>query len=129
MSYSHAVTENWSGPGRAIQQTNTFTADGTVGVDVPVSTGETDYVIDATVDVSEVKCVYIHSDQAVTMKTYDGAALVDTIALLAGKPLVWYYGSYYTNLLTADFTAFKITNTSGETAQFHAEILIDTTPA
>jgi hypothetical protein len=78
--------------------------------------------------VSACKSFYLNSDQDVTFETNNGAAPVDTIALLADIPYIWHVNSYDSFLLGTDVTAIFITNASGSTASIDCVALYDASP-
>jgi len=80
-----------------------------------------------TIDVSQLKAIYILSDQNITLETNSGSAPADTLNLLANVPYVWHTGSYFTNLLTTDVTASYWTNASGSVANVNIELVVDPT--
>lgn len=104
-------------------------ADAEVSVGpVPIATGQTAFLVNLAIDVSDLKSLFIVCDQAVTIKTNSSGAPDNTLTLIANQPLVWYNGSYYTNLLTVDVTKIYVANSSGATANLYIFALQDPTP-
>jgi len=124
------VTEKINIAGDSIEQQNTFTeADGSViDVTAAIPDSSTDKLVVCALDVSQIKAIYILSDQDVTLETNDGTTPDDTIALKAGVPYIWYTNKYDALLLTVDVTALYLTNASGSAATFKLRALQDATP-
>lgn len=93
-----------------------------------IADSTTDGEVVAALDVSALKSLMILSDQNVTIETNDGSSADDTLTLVGGEPLVWWDGCGYSCPLTADVTAFYITNASGATANVQMRFLSDPTP-
>ena len=128
MSFEHVIAEQVTTNGRTVRQENTFTGDGQVSRSVEVADSETDMLINFALDVSQIKSIYIKSDQDLTLETNDGGSPDNTLNLTADVPYVWHENSLFTNLLTVDITALYVTNASGSTATLEIEALVDSTP-
>lgn len=98
-----------------------------IRLDESIPDESTDLAVALALDVSQIKGLYIVSDQDLTLETNSGSAADDTIALVAGVPLVWHPGCYMTNPLATDVTALYVTNASGAAARLQAEIIVDPT--
>lgn len=100
-----------------------------IDASVEVANAETDKLLAiAGIDVSQLKGLWIDSDQDVTLETNNGTTPDDTIVLKADVPYVWMEGSPATLLLTADVTAIYCTNASGATATVRLRAIQDGTP-
>lgn len=128
MAFSHTITRQVNNGGETIAKTNTYSGDGRESRTIAVPDSTTDQLVNLTMDVSQIKSLYIVSNYAVTVETNSSSAPTNTIALVADTPLIWHTGSYYTNLLTADVTAIYLTNASGSAATVNIEIVHDSTP-
>lgn len=106
----------------------TKSADGSLSrvFDVPASTS--DHEVALAIDVSEIKSIYIQSNQNITLETNETTAPPDTLALLADEPYLWWTGWLYTNLLTTDITTTFWTNGTTNVATVHIEGVVDPTP-
>jgi hypothetical protein len=126
---THTLTLGVDGSGvaRSIKVENTQVGVALIDGE-PVATAETDFEIGFELDVSACKSFYLNSDQDVTFETNNGAAPVDTIALLADIPYIWHVNSYDSFLLGTDVTAIFITNASGSTASIDCVALYDASP-
>ncbi len=128
-SFTQTLIEEVKTEGRSIRKELEFTGDGQLpsrSVDVPDSA--VDQLVNMAIDVSQLQLIIINSDQDLTLETNDGTTPTDTINLLANKPYIWDVKSYFTNLLTADVTAFYFTNSSGADAVVDVAGVEDATP-
>ena len=128
MSFAHTITEKVLTSGRELTAPNAFSGDGQVSLSVEIPDSTNDQLVDLALNVSEIKAIYMKSDQDLTVETNDGSSPDNTINLLAGVPYVWHENSYFTNLLTVDVTALYLSNSSGATATFELEAVYDSTP-
>lgn len=130
MSLSYTLVEEIVGPAAGkIRSENSFSGDGGLSPrQVSIPDSSTDLLVNFACDVSQLQLIYMKSDQDITIETNDGTTPDDTINLKAGKPYVWYTGSYFTNLLTTDVTALYVTNSSGSTATLEIDGIEDSTP-
>ena len=125
----HTLTLSWARSGESIAQTVTIEADGETNRNLTVPGTTTDFRTNISIDVSELKALYIHSDVNITIETNaTDATGGNTLTLLANKPLVWYVGCGLTNPLTNDVTDMYITNGTGGSATVRIRTLIDETP-
>jgi len=125
---SQVLTLSWARNGESIAQTVTIEADGEGNRNVTVNAATTDKRVDIAIDVSELKLLYIHSDQDITIETNSGSAADDTLTIKANKPFVWYADCGLTNPLGTDVTALFITNAGATAANVKIRTLEDTTP-
>lgn len=129
MSFSATIAQTITIGGKSVSKAKTLTASASVGVEETVAGTTSDYNIVVALDQSEIEALYISADQALTLETQDGtSADVDTIVLVADEPLVWYTGSLYTSLITADLTDINVSNASGTAATLQIYALQDATP-
>jgi len=128
MSHSVKIKRGWSFAGEALEKEETVTAGQIVTIDEPIADSETDYLIALTLDVSQIKAIYLESDQDITLETNDGSTPDDTISLSADVPQEWSEsdGAALRPLAT-DVTALYVTNASGSTANLKARFLVDPT--
>jgi hypothetical protein len=101
-------------------------ADGEFDEVVPPTT--TNMPFSLALDISQVKSLYILSDQDVTLKTNSSSSPTDTIALKANQPYIWYTGAYDASKITADVTQAFITNAGATQANVKMRWLYDITP-
>lgn len=128
MAVTGKVQENITIGGRTFNVSNSFTGTGhTRVVDESIAIAA-DNLVAWTLDLSQLKMLYIHSTQIVTLETNSSSAPDDTIILAAGQPLIWYTGYLYDNLITADVTQLFVTNASQAIATLNIECLFDATP-
>ena len=116
------------GGGKTLRHTKTYSGEGRVSIDQPVTDGLTDLEIAMTLDVSQVTAFYMVADQDMTVETNNAGAPVDTIVLKANVPYVWNSDTYDTFLLGTDVTKLFLTNGSGTDGTFKLEAVYDATP-
>ena len=128
MSFTHTIEVNWKGAGREIKTSKNYTGNAQQSIVESVPDSSADFFVAFSLDVSEIKSIFILSSVDMTLETNDGATPIDTINLKAGKPYIWHTDGYFTNLLTTDVTALYLTNASGGVATFELEVVTDPTP-
>jgi hypothetical protein len=126
MSHSFQFTEKVVIGGVSTQQVNTLTAGLRIAISESISIAN-DVLVALSVDVSQVKGVYILSDQALTLETNSSGSPTNTLTLVANIPYIWYTGKYDTLKFTSDITALYVTNASASAANLTIEILTDPT--
>ena len=87
-------------------------ADGEYVFDDAIAANQTNKLIAGVLDVSQIKMLFLYSDQDCTLETNSGGSPADTISLDAGCPIVWVADSGIACPLTTDVTAFYVTNTT-----------------
>lgn len=128
-TYSHIVTRTIVTGGTQLSQTQTeYTGTGQTRVTEAITTGQTDKLVNFTLDVSACKSFFIKSDQAVTIETNSAGSPANTLTLAANVPYYWDPSSLDTFKLTTDVTALYVTNASGETANLLVDAIYDSTP-
>lgn len=125
---THKINSDWQAGNESLSKQITITADGEANVEVAVADEAADLAINIAIDISALQLLYIVADQDLTIETNDGTTPDDTLALKAGKPIVWYEGCGYDNPLSADVTALHATNASGADATLTVKTLQDATP-
>ena len=126
MPHSFQVTEKVVIGGESTSQLNTLTAGLRIAISEAIAIAN-DVLVALSVDVSQVKAVYILSDQNVTLETNSSGAPTNTLALIANVPYVWYTNKYDVLKFTSDITALYVTNASAAVANLTIEILTDPT--
>lgn len=130
LDIAHVLTLSWARSGETISQTVTVEAEGERNYNITVNASTTDKQVEMPIDVSEVKALYIHSDQTVTIEYNDNAGAQGSLTVTANKPIIWFTGCGYaiTAILAVDVTNFYISNAGGTAATVKIRILEDTTP-
>lgn len=128
MSFTHTLTQQVAAPGRTLTRSLDLTGDHQQSLSVAVPDEAEDQEVAISIDQSQIKSLYLVSDQDVTIETNNGTTPDDTISLLAGQPLVWQADDYYACPITVDVTSLFITNASGSSATVELELLVDATP-
>jgi hypothetical protein len=114
--------------GVALSVSETLSEEGLQSVDISVATATTDQEVAVQIHNTEAEYVMVSSDKNVSMQTNDGAAPDDTIAIVAGKPLVWRKGAGIPFPFAGAVTALFFTNVSGATAAIKIRVLGGATP-
>jgi hypothetical protein len=127
---SHVLTLSWARSGETISQTVTLDAEGERNYNVTVNAAQTDKQVEMPIDISEVKSLYIHSTEDVTIEYNDAAGAQGSLTVTAEKPIIWYLGCGYaiTAVLAVDVTNFYLTNAGADAAVVKIRILEDTVP-
>lgn len=124
MPMTHDLTFKWNNDQALPPVKVSNTSDGEVNLDVTIPPSSTDLEIDVNFEFANMKSLYLLAKSgAMTLETNSSSSPVQTIALAADKPLVWYTGSGITNPITANVTKFYITSTPGGT--FQMRLLLD----
>jgi len=126
MAQSWTVTQTLRIGNNTLSTAVTKTADGSYIFDDAIAANQTDKLLAASVDVSQVQAIYISSDQDCTIETNSSSSPAQTLAIDANNPLVWTKDSGVTNPLTTDITALYVTNTTAIT-RLAIYILVDLT--
>lgn len=79
------------------------------------------------IDISQLKSVFIASNQDVLIEFNSNTGSGGSIALEANVPYTWRVGDIHSLLITADVTAAYITNASGAAAEIFMYFLQDAT--
>ena len=109
--FTHSIGVLYKSPeGTIANTTESFTGAADEGVDVSVPAATTDQAEGCSVDVSKLVSLCLFSQLALTVKTYAGGTLKQTVNLTAGKQLVWDQNSSYANPFTDDFDTIKLSN-------------------
>jgi len=109
MSVQHSITYTLATGGVSVTATQSKTAGQAITLDESLSIG-TDALVALTLDISQLKSLYLISTTACTIETNSGSAADDTITLAANVPLVWQDSTYHDNPFSADVTALYVTN-------------------
>lgn len=80
------------------------------------------------VDVSQLKGVFIASDQDVLVEFNDSSGAGGSLTLESNVPYTWQVGDVNSLLITADVTGVFVTNASGAEATLYFYFLHDATP-
>jgi len=111
---------------KIVQPTDPHVLDASVAV----ANGQTDKALSiGGLDISQLKAIWIDSDQDVLLETNSASAADDAISLKAGVPYIWMEGMPTTLLLTADVpSTIYCTNASGAVATIRLRAVQDATP-
>lgn len=127
MAQSYVLQRNLSVGGVLLRSSETVSADGATSFDGTVPASTTDHAINLDIDVSEIKGLFILSDQDLILQTNNGTTPADTITLEAGVALIWSPDDPLTNPLGTDVTVIYATNAGGTDANLQIYVLQDVT--
>lgn len=101
-----------------------------IDASVAVANGQTDKALSiGGIDVSQLKAIWIDSDQDVLLETNSSSTPDDSIALKANVPYIWMEGMPSPLLLTEDVpSTIYCTNASGAIATIRLRAVQDATP-
>lgn len=127
MNFSFSISVG--GQSRTYRKTATATDPVNVNAGpIVVANGQTDKAVSlGGIDVSQLKGVFIASDQDVLIEFNSTAGSGGSISLEANVPYTWMVGDIHTLLITSDVTACYITNASGAEANIFMYFLQDAT--
>lgn len=130
MAFTHIITQKITpNSGNPIEKAITLTGGSESNLSESIPDSSTDLQVTFELDVSQVKALFIMSDQNITIETNNGTTPDDTLNLVANEPVVWYTGSLLTNPIGTDITTdIFVTNSSGSTATLTIYALTDPTP-
>ena len=123
----HRITYGWASGSASLSYTETLSGDGEDNREVSAGALATTEVL-IPIDISALKSFYLYSDVALTLKTNDSGTPDDTIAVAAGKPIVWTNNSVLANPFTVDVTKFYFVNATAGAATVKIKVLQDVTP-
>lgn len=126
MSVSYIFTNSVRIGNNTISYSVTKTSDGEYVYDGSLAANQTDALVAAAIDVSQIVGLYMYSDADLTIQTNSGSSPADTINLDGGTPLVWIKDQGTTCPLTTDVTALYLTNTTA-CSVIKFRILVDLT--
>ena len=128
MSFTHKITRRYETEGELIEQTKVITADGEDNRDPVIPDSTTDQLVNMTIDISQLKSIYISTDNTVTLETNNATTPIDTLTITPDQPVDWQVGDVHSNPFSADVTAIYLTNNSGSVANVKIRKLEDSTP-
>jgi hypothetical protein len=120
MPITHKQIRGFALPnGTVISKTFDITAGGEINIDESIAGPATNAQVALTLDVSQVRSLFISADGALTLKTNSSGSPTNTIALAAGVPFIWASGDAAlrdtSGTAMEDVTTLYVTN-AGSTA-------------
>ena len=129
MQHQLTVTHSHSGISRGGVKTST--GDGECNREVSILGSASDVLIALTLDVSQLKQVFIMATQDMTLEWNDSAGAQGAITLKANDPVGWHSDLDAVEcpnpLLTTDITAIYVTNDTADAGTFYMYCLLDST--
>ncbi len=131
MSFTHTVGITYrTAAGTIASTTDSYNADGEVNLESTIAAGANNAEHDIAFDPATVKSMVLYSNQALTIRTNNNAAPIDTIALSANKQVTW--NEDHTEDIpfnnAVPITKFFVTNAGNNNAALKAYFLLDVTP-
>lgn len=129
MSFSHTLKRGWTGPaGTPLEDSETISEAAENNLSESIPGDSTDLAVAWTCDYSALKALYIKSTRDLTIETNSGSAPGNSIALKAGKALIWSLNCGLACPFTVDVTGLFITLAAGVAATLDIRSLVDPTP-
>lgn len=128
MSYTHVKNFSAETPSGQVTSQRSYSASGHVGIAEAIADGQTAFLINLAIDVSEVVSLIIKSDQDITIKTNSSGSPDNTLALEANKEYNWDEDHLDALKLTVDVTKIYVANASGEESNLTIDCIQDATP-
>lgn len=126
MSESWILTRGWQGDGESDQNEEAIESGAVLKISEAIADSAGDLEVACVLDQSQLKALFIKSDQVITIETNSGAGEADVFTMVAGLPIQWSEGNVACPI-TEDVTALFITNASGSTANLIFRALYDPT--
>ena len=126
MADTYTATFSVTGAGVSVSGSSAQTGGAQAVLNEALGAMQTNVLYNIAFPQASVKSLILLSDVAATIKTNSSGSPADTIALAAGKPIVWDAASPYACPFTADVTKFYVTNTAAGTLKVY--VLFDPTP-
>lgn len=128
----HKFSLGWGDGGASISKGVDIEAGGATYIDESISAAVTDREVAFVCDVSQLKGIFIVSDQDLLLQTNDGASPVNVITLTANRPFLWFNGmpalrDTAGTAITTDITAIFATNAGASAARLQIRALLDPT--
>lgn len=132
MAIANRTTISWTDGGNSATGTITDTPDSETVINMDIAANQTDFLIDFTCDVSQMKTlILLSTGGALTVKTNSSGAPAATISLVDGVPLIWHFEGGYPAVANSPFTATDVTKlyvTNTTATNFKLSVGIDATP-
>lgn len=130
MSVTHTITRSITRGGATKSASKAIAAGQEVVIDDTVAQSQTDLLYELTIDVSQLKSLYIVSDQDLTLETNaDDHAGGDLLTLKANQPVIWQLNDACACPITADVDGLYVTTGAigADGANLYFAALIDPT--
>ena len=132
MSVDATVTLKCSCSGWVQSGAKAHSGDSWTHTEASIGASDTDTQVDVTIDVSQIKSLFIYSpDSDLLLETNNAASgsCDDSITIKEDIPLVWDSTSgYYTCPLGTDVTTIYVTNSGGVATTLYIGLCRDATP-
>ncbi len=112
MAFTYSMKRIYSQGGDGLSSTENLSDALSLEISQAIAANQTNLAIALTMDVSQLKAVYILCDQDITLNFNGHSAPAPQILLKANVAYEWSSTGYLVNLLTTDITGLEITNTT-----------------
>lgn len=126
MAISQTLTYTVNSGGQQYSDSIIFSTDGTEVRDFVVPGSGAITAQNFTLDVSQLKMIWVRSDTALTINFNKASGSVD-IVLVAGQPFVWHNLSLLANPFDGDIVSITATNATAGAALLQIRAAIDAT--
>lgn len=129
MSITIQLTEQWQRSGEVLGYLTpvTITATGSYDIDESIPGPSTDQLVALTLDVSQLKALYLWADQDLTLQFNSHSSPTPAINLTANKAVVWYLDGGLTCPLSVDVTSLHVVSAASVAANLKCRFLFDPT--
>ena len=128
MAKSHRITKGWQQGSSVVSETVTRTAESELNMELTIANSSIDTQVAVNFTASQLVSVFMLSDENLRVEVNNSSSAL-VFELKADSPFIWEsQDSYFSNPFTTNVSAFYVTNTSGASATFTFNTLIDPTP-
>lgn len=127
MSVTHRIQFRFQKGNDVIDKTVVSASGAENNLDEAIPDATTDGLVAWACDLTQMKSIYMVSDQDLSIDTNSAHPGTDEFELKANEPLVWTENCGLANPFSADVTALYVTNSSGSTANLKIRKLEDPT--
>lgn len=131
--FTHTHIRGITAAGLSITKRAEVTGEQEINISASVSAGTTNGLHALTIDVSQLKSLFIVADGDLTLETNSGSSPANTITLQANEPFAWATGVDGTlrdtggTAITTDITGLYVTNAGAAAVTLQFFALVDPT--
>lgn len=129
---THTHTRGINAAGRSVTKRIEVQAESEIFLNPTIASGAANSLHALVIDVSQLKSLFIVSDQDIVLETNSGSSPINVITLTANKPFSWATGDgdlldTAGDAITTDITALYATNAGDDDAVLQFFALLDPT--
>ncbi len=134
MAFTHNFNRGWNNGGQAINKSIAVSGGAETNIDETIAASATNIAIEFTLDISQLKGLFLNSDRNITIKTNSSGSPDNTFTLQANVPFAWVFGDPTLRdtggtAVTVDVASIFVTNAdSVNAALVQIRSLTDPTP-